>query len=241
MIAHSSNLLEGTILFTIMSKQSVLVCPFCGELQKESKVCQVCQKLHYPRGVMLAEAEMGPWWIRREKYPFRPGLKYDNFIDLVRTGEINTKTIIRGPTTKQLWKIAGRVQGIAHLLGRCHACGEEVKPTALSCGGCSAQFFVYRDRNNLGLDQSNPSEGEVVGKSCFISDESIFETQSAPLQMPNLSAQNAEQESGTIGSPQFRSVQRLLELSKKKNTLLTVSLATAVVVIGILIVLIVKN
>ncbi len=241
MIAHNNNLLEGTILFTTMSKQSVLVCPFCGELQKESEVCQICSKLLGRGGVMLAEAEMGPWWIRREKYPFRPGLKYDLFIDHVRTGEIEMKTIIRGPTTKQLWDIAGRVQGIAHLLGRCHACGEEVKPTALSCSSCKVQFFVYRDRNNLGLDQSNPSEGEVVGKSCFISDDSIFETQSKPLQMPTLSTQSPEQESGTIGSPQFRSVQRLLELSKKKNTLLMVSLVSAVVVIVILIVVIVKN
>jgi hypothetical protein len=190
---------------------------------------------------MLAEAEMGPWWIRREEFPFRPGMKYDLIADLARTEKIDKNTIIRGPTTKQLWNVAGRVQGIAHLLGKCHACGERVEPTSRACSACKAQFFIYRDRNNLGLDQSNPTEGEIVGKSCFISDESIFETQSTPIQVSQASTRMPEKETSTVGSPQFRSVQRLLELSKKKNTFLLVSLAAAVVVIGILIVLLVKN
>ena len=224
-----------------MSKQSVLVCPFCGELQKKTEACKICFKLLGRGNVMVAEAEMGPWWIRREEFAFLPGKKYDLFADLVRIGEIDKNTIIRGPTTKQLWDIAGRVQGIAHLLGKCHACGERVEPTSRACSSCKAQFFIYRDRNNLGLDQSNPTEGEIVGKSCFISDESIFETQSTPIQAPQASTRMPEKETSTVGSPQFRSVQRLLELSKKKNTFLLVSLAAAVVVIGILIVLLVKN
>ncbi len=230
-----------------MSKQSLLVCPFCGVVQevsrgeKETQNCEECSALVSRGNVFLGEGEMGPWWIRREELPFRPGVRYDIIADSARTGKIDKNTIIRGPTTKQLWDVAGRVKGIAHLLGKCHKCGEKVDPSARSCSSCSADFYVYRDRNNLGLDQSNPSEGEVEGTSCFISEESIFETQATPLTVPNVSTRLPEKEENPVGSPQFRAVQRLLELSKKKNKILMVSLAACVVIVVILILLLVTS
>lgn len=226
-----------------MSKQSLLVCPFCGVLQdtSEDEVCGVCSRLIGRSTLVVAENEMGPWWIRREKYPFRPGMTYDHIADYARNGKIDERTIIRGPTTKQLWDIAGRVKGIAHLMGRCHACGVKVDPSSRSCTACSADFFVYRDRNNLGLDQNEPSEGEVDGVSCFVTDESIFETQSTPMRVLAHSSTPTEKEESIIGSPQFRSVQRLLELSNRKIKVLIISLAISVVILGILIVLLIKN
>ena len=226
-----------------MSKQSLLVCPFCGVLQDtpEEEVCAVCTRLIGRSTIVVAENEMGPWWIRREEFPFRPGMTYDHIADFARNGKIDEQTIIRGPTTKQLWDIARRVKGIAHLMGRCHACGVKVDPASRSCPACSADFFVYRDRNNLGLDQNEPSEGGVDGVSCFVTDESIFKTQSTPLRVPDYSIKPTEKEESIIGSPQFRSVQRLLELSNRKIKVLIISLAISVVILGILIVLLIKN
>jgi hypothetical protein len=93
----------------------------------------------------------------------------------------------------------------------------------------------------LGLDQSNPSEGEVEGTSCFISEESIFETRATPLTVPEVTTRIPEKEENPAGSPQFRAVQRLLELSHKKNKLLMVALAVCVIIMVILILLLVNN
>ncbi|MBT5365840.1 MAG: hypothetical protein HOL14_04885, partial [Phycisphaerae bacterium] len=107
-----------------MAKQRILVCPICGETQPEIKVCRVCSTLLDTNGLLLAEGAIGPWWVRKEELTFRPGITYDNLAELALSGKITLQTIVRGPTTRQLWKVARRVKGLAHLLGRCHNCGE---------------------------------------------------------------------------------------------------------------------
>ena len=149
-----------SILFP-MAKQRILACPLCGETQYEQSVCKQCAARLDPDGLLLAEASFGPWYLRDEDQPFSPGMTYDILIRKVRDGVIENYTLLRGPTTRQLWKVANRVPGIAHLLGRCHACREHIDPKSLSCTTCGEAFGGYRDRNNLGLDKGDPLKVEV--------------------------------------------------------------------------------
>ncbi len=225
-----------------MPEQSLLVCPFCGVLQEKTAkdVCKECSRLIGRGTLVVAESEMGPWWVRESDFPFRPGTTYDHIANLARNGKITRKSIIKGPTTRQLWEVAGRVKGVAHLLERCHKCGGEVKPNARSCNHCRADFYVYKDRNNLGLDQSNPSEGEVDGVSCFVSDESLSEIQSPVFQNKKIESRTPAKESDGAGSPQFRSVQRMLGHSKRLNKILAALLAVSGITIIIMILLLVN-
>ena len=224
--------------FTIMAKHRILICPICGDTQPETNVCRVCSTFLDPEGLLLAEGEIGPWWIRNEDLPFRPGKTYEYMVDLVKKGEIDLLTIMRSPTTRQLWKVARRVKGIAHLLGRCHKCRFHVEPSSIACDECNEPFLKYTDRNKLGLEQGEPIKGEPAGMSSFLSDEDIMNTSSTPLTLPTISreqhpkAQSESEDVDSIGSPQFRAVQRKLEQSKRNNIILTVALVLSLIAIG---------
>lgn len=176
--------LDGTMECNIMAKQRILVCPVCGETQQETSECNSCKSSLDTDGLLHAEGSIGPWSIRNPDSPFLPGMTYDHLAELARRGEVELHTILRGPTTRQLWKVARRVPGIAHILGRCHSCGEHVEAQDRSCKACNTPFHTYRDRNNFGVDLAVPPEGKVDGMSSFLSDSSILDTQSTPLTLP---------------------------------------------------------
>lgn len=91
---------------------------------------------------------MGPWFIRDESRPFAPGLSYEMIIKAVENGSIGKYTLLRGPTSRQLWTVARHVRGVAHLLGYCHACDAPVDGADLlgvadpACLQCNASFSV---------------------------------------------------------------------------------------------------
>lgn len=214
-----------------MAKQRILVCPVCGETQQETSVCRVCSNSLDTDGLLYAEGSIGPWWVRDKNQPFLPGMTYDHLAEMANTGKLERHSIIRGPTTRQLWKVARRVPGIAHLLGRCHHCGEHVESKARHCESCNTQFLTYRDRNNFGVDTALPSEGKIDGMSSFLSDTSILDTVSTPLTLPptsDLSNRGAEE---SIGSPLFHSLQRKVQQQARTIRILSITLTICVIVL----------
>jgi hypothetical protein len=207
-----------------MAKQRILVCPICGETQQETSVCKVCSSSLDADGLLHAEGSIGPWWARDQQSPFSPGMTYDHIAELARRGDIERHTILRGPTTRQLWKVARRVPGIAHILGRCHNCGEHVDPHARACDACNVPFLTFRDRNNFGVDVTVPSEGKFDGMSSFLSDTSILDTQSTPLTLPTRSEESKHAVEEGIGSPQFHALQRKLRQGGRTIKMLSIAL-----------------
>lgn len=104
---------------------------------------------------------MGPWWIRDAERPFRPGCAYETIRAMVGKGLITGQTVLRGPTTRQFWRHARRVPGVAHLLGVCHACQREVSPEAFMCPACGASFAAETDRQHLGLSTVSLLPGQA--------------------------------------------------------------------------------
>ncbi len=230
-----------TMVLIIMAKQRILVCPICGETQPETNVCVVCNTLLEQEGILLAEGGIGPWWIRNEDLPFRPGITYEQVVDLAKMEKIQLHTLMRGPTTRQLWKIARRVRGVAHLLGRCHNCGEHVDSNARQCESCNAEFLAFRDRNNLGVDVTTPTKGSIDGLSSFLSDEAILQTQSTPIQLPKTPKPAHSPEEESIGSPEFHSLKRKAHQSARKVKVLSVCLAISVIALIFVIVLLLSK
>lgn len=107
---------------------------------------------------------MGPWFIRDTARPFRPGCSYQTLIRLIDRGLVDRYSILRGPSTRQLWTVARHVPGIAHVLGYCHACDARVRRTDHSCPRCAASFSlapeIIFERNLLGLPQVQPLPGD---------------------------------------------------------------------------------
>jgi hypothetical protein len=97
---------------------------------------------------------MGPWGIRDEQAPFRPGCTYDTILMLIDQGVIRAETVIRGPTTRQFWTLAKHTPSISQRLGMCHNCQFEVSKEKVLCPSCKASFLPERDRQHMGVGQT---------------------------------------------------------------------------------------
>lgn len=132
-------------------ERQLVLCPYCGRTQFNTERCEACGGLFEPLSRMATQIAMGPWFIRDKAQPFKPGCSYETLKRMIQRGAIHANTVIRGPTTRQFWSIARNVPGVAHLVGFCHRCQEEVDPTDAFCPECSEPFTEPRERNELGL------------------------------------------------------------------------------------------
>lgn len=137
-----------------------IVCPYCGSVTPDSGRCSRCNGRFDPLSRQATQNQMGPWEIRDDRVPFRPGCSYATLSRLTEQGVIGPDTVLRGPSTRQFWMLAKHTPGVAHKLGLCHNCQTTVKPDAFSCPKCEAVFEVERDRQHLGLGPSRPLPGQ---------------------------------------------------------------------------------
>lgn len=148
---HAGTIQEPARRNHAVSDPHALVCPYCGVLQPPTDACVGCGTALDAETRRETAARMGPWFIRSEAHPYMPGCSWQQMALFVSGGVVTGDTIIRGPTSRQLWTLARRVPGIAHLLGFCHACRASVDPALEACPACRASFGAPLDRNSLGL------------------------------------------------------------------------------------------
>ncbi|MGP1308833.1 MAG: hypothetical protein ACTS27_01390 [Phycisphaerales bacterium] len=133
------------------------VCPYCGNReQANAEQCSSCKGLFEPLSKIATQNAMGPWQIRDEMSPFRPGCSIETLRALIRRGKLTRESVIRGPSTKQFWRRAADAQGVSHLLGVCHACAGPASADHHHCRSCGASFLVEADRDRMGLDPVRP-------------------------------------------------------------------------------------
>jgi hypothetical protein len=138
-----------------------LICPFCGDLTADSGRCAHCHARFDPLSRQATQNEMGPWFVRDDSMPYRPGCSYSTIQRLIENGGIQANSVLRGPSTHQFWMLAKHTPGVAHLLGVCHSCGEAVEKDAFACRNCHAAFSTDRDRQHLGLGPTRPLPGRA--------------------------------------------------------------------------------
>ncbi len=155
---HSRFLIRSTVPMSDASSQPTSraeprrSCPYCGAaLAAAASRCEACKGWLDPLSRQATQNSMGPWFIRDETQPFRPGCNYETVLALIQRGRITPDTVLRGPTTGQFWREARQVPGVGHLFGRCHGCEHGVSPDAERCPRCGASFAVPRERQDLGL------------------------------------------------------------------------------------------
>ena len=99
-------------------------CPRCG-MQDSAETRQ------------STTARIGPWFVRQGKNPSAPGMRFETLLALVKRGQVSPGSIVRGPTTQQLWKFAGQAKGLSREFGLCHHCGGAIETSATICPACS--------------------------------------------------------------------------------------------------------
>ncbi|MCC5822575.1 MAG: hypothetical protein LAT64_03250 [Phycisphaerales bacterium] len=137
-----------------------VLCPYCGSTTPHTGRCAACGGRFDPLSRQATQNHMGPWSVRDDRNPHRPGCTYDTLCRMIDAGTITPDTVLRGPTTRQFWTLARSTPGVAHRLGFCHNCREPVAKDAFQCPACHAPFAADRDRQHLGIGPYRPLPGQ---------------------------------------------------------------------------------
>src|SRR5687768_11980339 len=119
------------------------VCPVCGLAHEISEdfdataPCPRCTLADTPTTRNATKARVGPWHVRQMRNPWAPGMRWETLLALIKRGQVTKDSVVRGPTTHQLWKRASEVKGLSREFGVCYSCGGEVDSQANLCGHCN--------------------------------------------------------------------------------------------------------
>ena len=114
------------------------VCPFCGAVRDQADgVCMRCTMESSPATRQATKSRIGPWYVLQTRNPAAPGMKYETLLTFVRKGRVKAQSIVRGPTTHQLWRFASQVKGLSREFYLCYSCGRAIAREATVCLHCN--------------------------------------------------------------------------------------------------------
>lgn len=114
------------------------VCPFCGAVMEQQEgACPRCTMENTSASRQATKSRIGPWYVLQTRNPAAPGMKFETLLGFVRKGRVKPKSVVRGPTTHQLWRFAAHVKGLSREFGVCYSCGGAVEHTAALCPHCN--------------------------------------------------------------------------------------------------------
>jgi len=114
------------------------VCPYCGLINDAIEgQCPQCTMENTAAGRKATKARIGPWYVLQKRNPAAPGMKFETLLSFVNKGRVKAHSIVRGPTTHQLWRFAAHVRGLSREFGLCYSCGTEIERDAAVCPQCN--------------------------------------------------------------------------------------------------------
>ena len=116
-------------------------CPFCGQpVSPGLSRCEQCMLPLDERTLGSLVRLMGPWFVLESKTPSAPGVAWAKFCDLIAKGRIRPDSVVRGPSTGGLWKLAQDTPSVATRLGLCWSCHSPQPPdrSHSECSECGA-------------------------------------------------------------------------------------------------------
>lgn len=128
------------------------ICPFCGNavsIDAPEGPCPRCTMEDSPATRQATKARIGPWHVLQTRNPSAPGMRFETLLSLVAKGQVTVRSIVRGPSTHQLWRFAGHVRGLSREFGICFSCGQEIDRHASICPHCERSQELVGDPNAL--------------------------------------------------------------------------------------------
>src|SRR5688572_12528295 len=113
-------------------------CPFCGSVsEKSASPCARCGMDNTPEARKATKSRIGPWYVLQARNPAAPGMRFETLLSFVRKGRVRARSVVRGPTTHQLWRFAAHVKGLSREFGLCFSCGSSIETAANVCPQCN--------------------------------------------------------------------------------------------------------
>jgi hypothetical protein len=102
-----------------------------------------------PATRQATKARIGPWYVLQTRNPAAPGMKYATLLALISKGHLTARSVVRGPTTHQLWRYAAHVRGVSREFGLCYSCGGAIEHDVSVCPHCQRSQEVSSDPDTL--------------------------------------------------------------------------------------------
>lgn len=132
------------------------ICPFCGgQAMDHAGHCTQCGSTDSSASRHRVTSIVGPWQILDPDHPGAQGINFQTLKQWITTGRVTARSVVRGPTTAQLWKAAGKVKGLSRELGLCYSCDTRIDRTAAVCPHCNRSQTMPFDPDML-LDTTGP-------------------------------------------------------------------------------------
>jgi hypothetical protein len=127
---------------------------------KLGKACARCTLEDTPAARSATKVRIGPWYVLQSRNPAAPGMKFQTLQLLIRKGFVTPQSVVRSPTTSQLWQSAAKVKGLSREFGLCYSCGREIGPCEALCPHCNRSQSLPSEVDAL-LDLPQGVEGKA--------------------------------------------------------------------------------
>ncbi len=119
---------------------------------------RACTMENTPQTRKATKSRIGPWYVLQSRNPAAPGHAVGHPAGVRAQGRVKPTSIVRGPTTHQLWRYAGQVKGLSREFGACYSCARRVDKAASICPRLQPPAGTAREPRRL-LETADGGEG----------------------------------------------------------------------------------
>ncbi len=113
------------------------LCPFCGAFNAgPGKTCLHCQVQDNSANRAAIKQRLGPWYVLKADDQAAEGMSFEQLQLLVHQKVVNARSVVRGPSTAHLWRLASKVRGLSREFGVCYSCSGDIETFEISCPHC---------------------------------------------------------------------------------------------------------
>jgi hypothetical protein len=113
------------------------LCPHCGTFNAGvGKTCAHCDLPDNSETRSISGMRPGQWFVLDPHNPDAPEMEFQELQSLADCQMINSRSVVRGPGTGQLWRLASSIRGLSREFGVCYSCGGSIESDEIICPHC---------------------------------------------------------------------------------------------------------
>jgi hypothetical protein len=88
-------------------------------------------------------------------------MSFDELQSMVHQNEVTCRSVIRGPGTSHLWRLASKVRGLSREFGLCYSCGGEIETFETNCPHCDRSQILPPDASEKLAPVQKPKPARI--------------------------------------------------------------------------------
>jgi hypothetical protein len=113
------------------------LCPFCGTFNSGvGQPCNGCNVQDNPATRAASSQKSGPWSVLRADSASAQEMTFADLQKMIQAGHLSARSVVRGPTTGQLWRLASKIRGLSREFGLCYCCSGDIENSETVCPHC---------------------------------------------------------------------------------------------------------